>query len=80
MLQYGNRAQKAKLRLFLVALPGLLVVGDVTIWYRSHGYNTEPGWVMLVEFEARVSERIVVEVDKIRVLTKGSNVEPGWAR
>jgi hypothetical protein len=57
-----------------------LRVGDVTIWYQSHGYNTEPRWAMLVEVEARNLERIVVEVDKIRVLTQGFNIEPGWAR
>jgi hypothetical protein len=45
----------------------------------EHSYNTEPGWAMLVEVEARVLERIVVEVDKIRVLTQGFNAEPGWA-
>jgi hypothetical protein len=28
-------------------------------------FNTEPGWAMLVENEAKISERIVVEVDKI---------------
>jgi hypothetical protein len=44
------------------------------------GYNTEPGWAMLVEVEARVSERIVVKVDKIRVLSQGFNAEPEWAR
>jgi hypothetical protein len=65
MLQYGIRAQKAKLRLFLVALPNLLVAGDVTIWYQSHGYNTEPRWAMLEEVEAIFLERIVVKVDKI---------------
>jgi hypothetical protein len=63
----------------LVAFPSLLVVGDVTNMVSEHGYNTEPGWAMLVEVEARVSERIVVEVDKIRVLTHGFNAEPGWA-
>jgi hypothetical protein len=35
-------------------LPGLLVVGDVTNWYQSHGFNTEPGWAMLVEVEEKV--------------------------
>ena len=48
--------------------------------YHSHGFDTEPGWAMLVDVEARVSERIVVEVDKIRILTQGFNIEPGWAR
>jgi hypothetical protein len=45
----------------------------------EHGYNTEPGWAMLVEVEARVSEGVVVEMDKTQVLTQGFNVEPGWA-
>jgi hypothetical protein len=27
------------------------VVGDVTNWYQSHGFNTELGWAMLVEVE-----------------------------
>ena len=44
----------------------------------EHGYNTKPGWAMLVEFEARVLERIVVEVDKILVQIQGFNVEHGW--
>jgi hypothetical protein len=41
------------------------VVGDVTKWYQSMVFNTEPGWAMLVENEAKFLERIVVEVDKI---------------
>jgi hypothetical protein len=45
----------------------------------EHGYNTEPGWAMLVEVEARVSEGVVVEMDKTQVLTQGFNTEPGWA-
>ena len=44
----------------------------------EHGYNTESGWAMLVEVEEKVLERVVVEVDKIRVLTHGFNAEPGW--
>jgi hypothetical protein len=50
-----------------VALPGLLVVGDVTNWYQIHGFNTELGWDMLVEVEENVSEKMVVEIDKIQV-------------
>ena len=45
----------------------------------EHGSNTESGWVMLVEVEARVSEGVVVEMDKTQILTQGFNVEPGWA-
>ena len=45
----------------------------------EHGYNIEPGWAMLVEFEARVLEGVVVEMEKTDVLTQGFNVEPGWA-
>jgi hypothetical protein len=45
----------------------------------EHGYNTEPGWAMLVEVEERVSKRVFVEMDKTQVLTQGFNVEPGWA-
>jgi hypothetical protein len=37
----------------------------------EHGYNTEPGWTMLVEVEAKFSERIVIEVDKIQVQSQG---------
>jgi hypothetical protein len=37
------------------------------IGIRAMVFNTEPGWAMLVEIEAKVSERIVVEVDKIQV-------------
>jgi hypothetical protein len=40
-----------------VALPDLLVAGDVTNWYQSQGFNTEPGWAMLVEVEEKVSEK-----------------------
>jgi hypothetical protein len=40
-----------------VAFPGLLVAGDVTNWYQSHGFNTELGWAMLVVVEAKVSEK-----------------------
>jgi hypothetical protein len=38
-----------------VAFPSLLVVGDVTIWYSSHSFNIEPGWVGLVVFGPKVS-------------------------
>jgi hypothetical protein len=37
----------------------------------EHGFNTEPGWAMLVEVEAKVSKRIVVEMDKIQVQSQG---------
>jgi len=37
----------------------------------KHGYNVEPGWAMLVVVEAKVSERIVIEVDKILVQSQG---------
>jgi hypothetical protein len=37
----------------------------------EHGYNTEPRWAMLVVVEEKVSKRIVVEVDKIRVQSQG---------
>jgi hypothetical protein len=40
----------------VVALPILLVVGDVTIWYQSHSFDTEPGWAMLVVNETNISE------------------------
>jgi hypothetical protein len=33
------------------------VVRDVTKWYQSHGFNTKPRWAMLVEFEAKFSEK-----------------------
>jgi len=50
-----------------VAFPDLLVVGDVTNWYKRHGFNTKLGWAMLVEVEAKVQKRIVVEMFKIQV-------------
>jgi hypothetical protein len=61
-----------------VAFPNLLVVGDVTNWYQSHGFNTEPRWAMLVVVEEKVSKRIVVRMDKIQVQSQGFNVEPRW--
>jgi hypothetical protein len=33
------------------------VAGDVTIWYQSQGFNTEPGWAMLVVVEEKVLEK-----------------------
>jgi hypothetical protein len=39
-----------------VAFSSLLVTGDVTKWYEIHGFNTQPGWAMLVEAEAKDSE------------------------
>jgi hypothetical protein len=54
MLQNGIRARRDVQE---VTLPDLLVVGDVTKWYQSHGFNTEPGWAMLVEVEEKVSEK-----------------------
>jgi hypothetical protein len=44
----------------------------------DHGFNTKPGWAMLVEVEARFSEGVVVEMDKTQVLTQGFNTEPEW--
>jgi hypothetical protein len=41
---------------YRVMLPGLLVVGDVTNWYQSQGFDTEPGWAMVVVNETKVSE------------------------
>jgi hypothetical protein len=60
--------QKNNDKVVWVALPEQgLVAGDVTKWYQSHGFNTEPGWAMLVEVEAKFWKRIVVEMDKIQV-------------
>ena len=47
-----------------MTFPGLLVVGDVTKLYQSHGFNTEPGWAMLVEDEEKFWKIIIVEMDK----------------
>jgi hypothetical protein len=33
-----------------------MVAGDVTNWYQSHGFDTEPGWAMLVVNETNISE------------------------
>jgi hypothetical protein len=52
------------------------LVGDVTKWYQSHGFNTEPGWAMKVEVEEKVSEKIVVEMDKIEVQSPVFDTEP----
>ena len=40
----------------------------------EHGSNSESGWAMLVEVEARVLEGVVVEMDKNQVgfLTNGN--------
>jgi hypothetical protein len=53
--QIGIRA----VRCSSVALPDKLcwVAGDVTNWYQSHGFNTEPGWARKVEVEEKVSGR-----------------------
>jgi hypothetical protein len=37
-------------------MPGLWVAGNGTNWYQSHGFNTEPGWAMLMEVEENVSD------------------------
>ena len=50
------------------------------IGIRAKVFNTESGWTMLVENEEKVSEKIVVEVDKIRVQSQGFNTEPEWDR
>jgi hypothetical protein len=39
-----------------VAFSSLLVIGDIKKWYEIHGFNTQPGWAMLVEVEEKVSE------------------------
>jgi hypothetical protein len=39
-----------------VTLPDLLVVGDVSNWYKSYGFDNEPGWAMLVVNEKNISE------------------------
>jgi hypothetical protein len=57
MLQFGIRASLLKTRcLGSVSSIVLLLVGYVTIWYQRQGFNTEPGWAMLVEVEEKVSE------------------------
>jgi hypothetical protein len=52
MLQIGIREKIV----YSVMMPDLLVAGDVTNWYQSHGFNTEPGWAMLVEVEEKFSK------------------------
>jgi hypothetical protein len=58
---------RAKRDIQEVMLPSLLVAGDVTNWYQRHGFNTDPGWTMLVEVEAKVQKISVVQMDKIQV-------------
>jgi hypothetical protein len=62
-----------------VALPRMVDGWGCYKLVSEHGYNTETRWAMLVVVEARVSEGVVVEMDKIQVLTQGFNTEPGWA-
>jgi hypothetical protein len=59
LLVWGYKlVSELKERIQEVMLPDLLVVvGDVTNWYQSHGFNTEPGWAMLVEVEEKVLEK-----------------------
>jgi hypothetical protein len=42
-----------------VALPRPVGGWDVTNWYQSHGFNTEPGWAMLVVVEEKVSKELL---------------------
>jgi hypothetical protein len=53
MLEKGIRARRG---IEEVMFPGMLVVGDITNWYQSQHFNSKPGWAMLVEVEAKVSE------------------------
>jgi hypothetical protein len=56
-----------------VTLPNLLVVGDVTNWYvgdvtnwyQSQGFDTEPGWAMLVVSETRFQSELLSKGTKI---------------
>jgi hypothetical protein len=56
-LQIGIRSSWEKIRLLGSVAQQRWMVRDVTNWYQSHGFNTEPGWAMLVEDEAKVSEK-----------------------
>jgi hypothetical protein len=44
----------------------------------EHGYNTEPGWAMLVEVEAKVSKELLSKWTKFKFRAQGFNTEPGW--
>jgi hypothetical protein len=50
------------------------------IGIRSQGFNTEPGWAMLVEIEARVSEKNCCQDGQNSSSEQGFDIEPGWAR
>jgi hypothetical protein len=39
-----------------MVLPNLLVAGDVTNWYQSHGFDIDLGWAMLVVNEKNIFE------------------------
>jgi hypothetical protein len=63
----------------------VLLVGDVTNWYQSQGFNTEPGWAMLVEVEAKVSENNCCRNGQnsrlearfqVEIVSRGTNFEP----
>jgi hypothetical protein len=54
MSQFGIKARRDVQE---VTFPDLLVAGDVTKWYQSHGFNTEPRWAMLMEVEEKVLEK-----------------------
>jgi hypothetical protein len=44
-----------------MALPYLLVAGDVINCYHSHGFNTEPGWAVNEEFRVKSPENFDVQ-------------------
>jgi hypothetical protein len=42
------------------------MVGDVTIWYQSQGFNVEPEWAMSVEVEVRVQKELLLKWTKLK--------------
>jgi hypothetical protein len=63
-----------------VGLTRPVVAGDVTNWYQSHGFNTEPGWAMLVEVEAKIFRKeLLSKWTKFKFRAHGFYMEPGWA-
>jgi hypothetical protein len=43
------------------------MAGDITNWYQSHGFDTEPGWAMLVVNETRFQSELLSKGTKFEV-------------
>jgi hypothetical protein len=66
MSQKWYQSSKGKVKVSSVALPDWgHRPRDVTNWYQSQGFDTEPGWAMLVVSETRFQRELLLKGTKL---------------